>query len=59
VLKRLLIAFLIISSVILPTISVNAAQGNEFEKNAVDEIKPNQLVVETILYQSGPIYILL
>lgn len=49
-LKRLLIAFLIISSVILPTISVNAAQGNEFEKNAVDEIKPNQLVVETILY---------
>ncbi|MFO7294561.1 MAG: hypothetical protein C0P72_000930 [Clostridia bacterium] len=49
-LKRLLIAFLIISSVILPTISVYAAQGNTFEKNAVDEIKPNQLVVETILY---------
>jgi len=49
-LKRLLISFLIISTVIMPAIGVYAAQGNTFEKNAVDEIKPNQLVVETILY---------
>jgi|GEM_PF-3176804 hypothetical protein len=42
------------SKVIMPAIGVYAAQGNTFEKNAVDEIRPNQLKVETILYQSGP-----